>query len=677
MLDVSDQNRPAELYWTTLEYVPPQRGPFASPIFLFVIDTCLDEEELKALRASLVAGLSLLPSNAIVGVVTFGAMVQVHELTQSDCMNSYVFRGSKEYTTEQVQDMLGLPPLQPTPQAAQQALAANRFLMPAKECDLAISTLFEQLQQDPWPVEHDKRPARCTGTAMSVALSLLESSTHATGARIMLFASGPPTQGAGQVVSVELKEPIRSHNDLEKDAAKYYKKACKFYEGLARRAADKAFAIDIFAGCLDQVGLAELKPLVTYTNGVMILSDGFATNIFRSSFMAMWNKDPNTGELAQAYNVTLEVCCSRELKISGLIGPCVSLNQKGVQVGDTEIGIGGTRAWRICNLLPSTTVGVYLELANTQPGAVQPGSLGLIQFITTYQHASGIIRRRVTTAAARWASDNPGPEIAYSFDQEAAVALMARIAVFKAELEDGPDALRWLDRMLIRLCQKFADYRKDDPQSFRLPETFGMYPNFMFHLRRSQFLQVFNNSPDETAFYRSIICREDANNTLLMIQPSLNCYSFDAPPMPVLLDSIAIKTNVILILDTFFHVLVWHGRDIAQWREAGYHKQPGYEGFNDMLQQAENEAKSIVIKRFPVPRYIICDQGGSQARFLLSRLNPSTTHMTNSTAGGFNDYQSSGGMMAAQAGGQAIFTDDVSLQVFMEHLKKLTVSGSS
>jgi protein transport protein SEC23 len=26
----------------------------------------------------------------------------------------------------------------------------------------------------------------------------------------------------------------------------------------------------------------------------------------------------------------------------------------------------------------------------------------------------------------------------------------------------------------------------------------------MFHLRRSQFLQVFNNSPDETAFYRYV-----------------------------------------------------------------------------------------------------------------------------------------------------------------------------
>lgn len=51
-------------------------------------------------------------------------------------------------------------------------------------------------------------------------------------------------------------------------------------------------------------------------------------------------------------------------------------------------------------------------------------------------------------------------------------------------------------------CQKFGEYAKDDPNSFRLSENFSLYPQFMYHLRRSQFLQVFNNSPDETSFYR-------------------------------------------------------------------------------------------------------------------------------------------------------------------------------
>jgi hypothetical protein len=53
-----------------------------------------------------------------------------------------------------------------------------------------------------------------------------------------------------------------------------------------------------------------------------------------------------------------------------------------------------------------------------------------------------------------------------------------------------------------RQCQKFAEYRKDDAGSFQLGPQFSIYPQFMFHLRRSQFLQVFNNSPDETTYYR-------------------------------------------------------------------------------------------------------------------------------------------------------------------------------
>ena len=69
--------------------------------------------------------------------------------------------------------------------------------------------------------------------------------------------------------------------------------------------------------------------------------------------------------------------------------------------------------------------------------------------------------------------------------------MMARMAIFKADnLEDPSDILRWLDRMLIRLVSKFANYRKDDPASFQLAPNFSIYPQFMFHLRRSQFMQV-------------------------------------------------------------------------------------------------------------------------------------------------------------------------------------------
>ena len=43
----------------------------------------------------------------------------------------------------------------------------------------------------------------------------------------MLFAGGPATEGPGMVVSSELKEPIRSHHDIERDSAKHFKRANK------------------------------------------------------------------------------------------------------------------------------------------------------------------------------------------------------------------------------------------------------------------------------------------------------------------------------------------------------------------------------------------------------------------------------------------------------------------
>lgn len=43
--------------------------------------------------------------------------------------------------------------------------------------------------------------------------------------------------------------------------------------------------------------------------------------------------------------------------------------------------------------------------------------------------------------------------------------------------------------------------------------------------------------------------------------------------------------------------------------------------------------QDLLIDRFPIPRYVVCDQNGSQARFLLSKLNPSTTHLSGAAQG--------------------------------------------
>ena len=643
---ISEQNQPAELIpqFSTLEYTIA-RAPQTPPVFLLVVDTCMDDQELSALKESLQMSLSLLPQKALVGLVTFGNMVQVHELGCEGIAKSYVFRGTKDYTSKQVQEMLGIGrgpapnqqpqqqprpgmPQQPQQQQPQQQQIQNKFLQPVHKCDMSLTDLLGELQRDPWPVSQGKRYLRSTGVAASIAVGLLEASFPNCGGRIMMFVGGACSQGPGQVVNDELKFPIRSHHDIEKDNAKYMKKAIKHYDALATRAANNGHAIDVYSCALDQTGLMEMKNCCNMTGGHMVMGDSFNSSLFKQTFQRVFVKDAQDN-FKMAFNASLEVKCSRELKISGAIGALHSLNRKDSStVSDMEIGLGGTCAWKFCALGPNTTTSVFFEVVNQHGAPIPQGGRGCIQFITQYQHSSGQRRVRVTTIARNWADPATAlPHIQASFDQECAAVLMGRMAVWRAETQDdGPDVLRWVDRMLIRLCQKFGEYNKDDPNSFRLPDNFTLYPQFMFHMRRSQFLQVFNNSPDETSFYRACLLREDLTQCLIMIQPILYAYTFNGPPEPVLLDTSSIQPDRILLMDTFFQLLIFHGETIAQWRAAGYHDKPEYENFKQLLQAPIDDTAEILQTRFPVPRYISTEQGGSQARFLLCKVNPSQTH---------------------------------------------------
>ena len=103
----------------------------------------------------------------------------MHELGYTECSKSYVFRGGKEYTPKQIQEMLNLGaqnraaprPGQPVPPAN---MGASRFLLPVSQVEFQLTGILEGLTRDPWPVANDKRPLRCTGVALSVAVGILE-----------------------------------------------------------------------------------------------------------------------------------------------------------------------------------------------------------------------------------------------------------------------------------------------------------------------------------------------------------------------------------------------------------------------------------------------------------------------------------------------------------------------
>jgi len=703
---ISETNLPAELIgqYPTVEYEvqsSPKQGP---PAFVFVIDACTSsKEELGAVASAIKESIENLPEECLIGLISYDANVSVYELASKNISKRYLFRGMNSYTPQRVAELLGCrgqraqaaptAPGQPVTQQQMQGGPAlemlERFLLPVKEAKATVFAILDDLRRDPWPCPVDRRPGRCTGAALSVATSFMHVALRRRGGRCMLFTSGPCTAGPGQIVSRLREQDIRSRADLAKNAESLHKPACDFYAGLAhpghvqegkkkekpKLTAAPYHVVDVFACSLDQVGMLEMKELVEATGGLMVLADSFAQSVFRDSLQRVFLRFPaetpqDAGELQMAFGTQLEVLTSREFKVSGAIGPVMSLAKKGNNVSDLQVGKGDTCAWSLGGADPNTTVAIYFDICNTSN--IPEGKRRFVQFHTKYLHSSGVTRLRVTNLWGNWYNppdiprDDPIAErqamlsspVKASFDQEATAVLTARMAVHQTETDDVGDVLRWVDRSLIRLCTKFAEYEPDQPSSFRLGHNFSMYPQFMFHLRRSQFLQLFNSSPDEAAYYRYVLTRESTTNSLVMIQPTLLSYSFNGPPQPAMLDAESVRADTILLLDTFFHVVIFHGETIAAWREQGYHEQEEHAAFRTLLENPQHDASSIVENRFPVPRYIACDQHKSEARFLMAKLNPSVTHNSN-----------------LDNGGTQVNTDDVSLRVFMEHLMNLSVQA--
>lgn len=76
--DITNDSIPVELHpsSTTIEYRLARPAP-SPPIFLYVVDTCQEDDSLKALKESLIMSLSLLPPDALVGLITYGTMVNI------------------------------------------------------------------------------------------------------------------------------------------------------------------------------------------------------------------------------------------------------------------------------------------------------------------------------------------------------------------------------------------------------------------------------------------------------------------------------------------------------------------------------------------------------------------------------------------------------------------------
>eukprot|EP01006_Ploeotia_vitrea_P019258 TRINITY_DN51429_c0_g1_i1.p1 TRINITY_DN51429_c0_g1~~TRINITY_DN51429_c0_g1_i1.p1 ORF type:complete len:836 (-),score=128.17 TRINITY_DN51429_c0_g1_i1:867-3374(-) len=659
---------------TTIEY-QLDRPPAPSPAFFYVIDTCIPPEELDVLKDSLIQSLSLIPDNASIGLITYGTNVTLWEVGFSELHKCFIFNGDSEFDQQTTADSLGIakqaaaqpPPAfgnpnqpQPPQQQQQSGGCSSRFIVPLSDCELTINSILEELTVDPWPVKSDTRPLRCTGAALSLAVNVLQLAGRKACSRVLMFVGGAATKGPGAIVSTDLNENLRTHNEITRDQAPFYAKSEAFYKSLSETLVQDGIVCDVFAGCLDQVGLTEMRTAINSTGGTALLVDTFKSQVFKSSFPRFFASTAD-GNLDMAFNATIELQTSRDTKIRGVIGPCSSLNKPSSCVApEEEIGMGKTCAWQANTLNTHTTYAFYFDVA----GSGQDGTERYFQWMTSYTHTNGTRRLRITTVSHPIIASADSQLLVNqnAFDQDCAAVLVARIAVDMMEnnVNNIKEPMRWIDRATIKLVGKFGTFTPDQPDSLKLSPDFALFPVFMFHLRRSEFLQVFNSSPDETSFFRSVMNREGTENAIIMVQPTLHSYSFEGPPSAVLLDSDSVRAGCILLMDTFFDVVIHRGSNIAAWVKENYHERPEHESFRQLLAAPLSDAQTLVADRFPTPRFTHCDQNTSQARYLYNRINPSQT------------YTSEG-----NTGGEKINTDDASLSTFMNHLKKVATASKA
>ena len=271
---ISETNLPAELFptYTTIEYTL-QRPAAPPPAYLFVVDVCLIEEELGT-QAVAHPGALAAPRERLVGLVTFGTHVHVHELGFADCPKSYVFRGSKEFTSQQIQDQL---------------FAGNRHRLRRSSRRTRASTEASSSRPSRIASFSSARCSRiCRGIRSPRSRTVARRGARARRwlwrrrcsprpsprpARAMLFVGGPATDGGGQVVGKDLEQAMRSHKDIAKDAAPFMNKATKYYETVATQLCTNGHCLDVFACSLDQVGLAEMKVCAEKTGGMVVLAE--------------------------------------------------------------------------------------------------------------------------------------------------------------------------------------------------------------------------------------------------------------------------------------------------------------------------------------------------------------------------------------------------------------------
>ncbi|KAK6090860.1 hypothetical protein P3W45_000105 [Vairimorpha bombi] len=576
---------------STLEYVLSKESLFP-PIFFFIVDTCsFDEERHKILIDALNAMFDGIPDDCLVGFIKFGTNIELIEINKVSPRKTYLFSGQLEYNSKILSNLDNMS-IKGTNSVI------GKFLARKDECREFISDLINNLPRDPFPVVNAYKPIRCTGSAISLAVSLMENNFNNSGVKYLLFTQGACTYGPGTVTSIKYKEKGKNDNVDENDSM-YNSSAYKYYSDLGGRIIDLGHSLDILTATIEDIGVNHMERLTHLTGGMLIMAQDFNGEVYSSSCIKIMEKRGNY--LAQGFNGKILVKTSKNLRFNGMIG----------------MGKSSNMGWRLGSLFPNTNLTILLS----QTSEAKHEDFGYVQIITQYQRSDKKLVVRVTTFA-RMFSDNRD-DCVNSFDQEAVTVFQARFLLLK-KYDEVKDCERMIEKNLIRFVRAFGKFSKGVPASLRIADSMSYYPNFMFFFKRSLLVQTEDVSKDEAVYFKNLLYREKVDEALKMIKPALISYHYENGVMPVELDTKSLQPDVILVLDTLHNVVVSRGSYVATWIKEGYHEKEEYASLREVIEESEAFAKELC-KRLPTPQFCITEENKSQQRILHHYVNPSAS----------------------------------------------------
>lgn len=83
------------------------------------------------------------------------------------------------------------------------------------------------------------------------------------------------------------------------------------------------------------------------------------------------------------------------------------------------------------------------------------------------------------------------------------------------------------------------------------------------------------------------------------------------------------KDDAVLLMDSYFTVIIWYGEHIQGWKQQKLNEDPDYAYLNNLFEAPMNDASEIIYDRLPISNFYQTFKNDGKQRYLKARVNPS------------------------------------------------------